>query len=78
MKCSECCYYASIKPADEKPPGGGECRRRSPAVSFVPVPAPDLQSGGLKVKIERCSAFPTVMGDGWCGEFRPPETTSRH
>lgn len=69
--CSTCKHYFAIRPADDQQPGGGQCRRHSPTVGFVPMPKPDLQTGGMTIGIERCTSFPTVAADVWCGEFEP-------
>ena len=69
--CSNCRWYFEIKPKSDKHPGGGQCRVHAPAVGFVAVPKMSVESGGLVPSVERCSAFPIVEADVWCGEHEP-------
>lgn len=70
MPCLNCQHYFEIKPPSDGDAGGGQCRRHAPAVGFIPLPVPDIRTGGLSVRPERCSAFPTVASDVWCGEYQ--------
>ena len=65
-KCSECIFAQEL---DGATPLVGQqqfsCRRFPPA--WILLPAQD-QAGNLGMRAE--TAFPTVAGDTWCGEFQ--------
>lgn len=71
--CSTCRYYFEVTAPTEKHPGDGQCRRRAPTVGFVALQVPGRE--GIVHKPERCTSFPAVEGNVWCGEFDPCEST---
>jgi hypothetical protein len=76
--CKTCeSFFPIEKPTDmteeekAKLPTIGQCRRRAPAVGFVALLRMDMASGGPVPYAERCTAFPNVHDDVWCGEWQP-------
>lgn len=73
--CATCKFFFGVHEDDDptKKLLGGQCRRRAPTVGFVLLPRMRrdvAQAADVMVpSIERCSAWPHVAADVWCGEF---------
>lgn len=81
--CATCKSFFQIeKPSDiseeekAKLPTIGQCRRRAPTVGFVALLKMDMAAGGPVPYAERCTAFPSVYEDVWCGEWAPRKSVT--
>ena len=68
-KCVKCEYYW-VKTKEQLDSKNGFCRRYPPTVAVALIPQTNKFSQQIEIIRREDSAYPTVMEDSFCGEYK--------